>query len=444
VESNKAYRQAKRNRLLRKNFGLDEAKEFRERNLNDTRYICRFFKNYVERYLQLADGSDAKRCVVVSGQLTAFLRARWGLLKIREESDRHHALDAAVVAACTHGMVKRLADYARTRELEHVRAGFVDTETGEIVNPAAFARLERHFPAPWAEFRHELETRLKEDDPAKLRAAMEALGTYPSDALDKLRPLFVSRAPQRRNGGAAHKDTIYAQPERLKAQGGVTQKVPLASLMLKDLESLVDPHRNEKLYAAIRARLEAHGGKGDKAFPPGNPLRKPDRDGNPTGPIVRTVTMVIDKLSGIPVRGGVVKNDTMLRVDVFAKGGKFHLVPVYVFHAVTSLPNRTIVAHRDEEEWPIIDDTFAFTFSLYPNDLVRVTQKSATFFGYYAGCDRGSGNVNLWAHDRNQRVGKDGLIRGIGVKTALMIEKFNVDVLGAIYPAPPEQRGGLA
>jgi CRISPR-associated endonuclease Csn1 len=444
VESNKAYRQAKRNRLLRKNFGADEAKEFRERNLNDTRYICRFFKNYVERCLQLADGSDAKRCVVVSGQLTAFLRARWGLLKIREESDRHHALDAAVVAACTHGMVKRLADYARTRELEHVRTGFVDMETGEIVNPAAFARLERHFPAPWPEFRHELETRLKEDDPAKLRAAMQSLGTYPIEALDELRPLFVSRAPQRRNGGAAHKDTIYAQPERLKAHGGVTQKVPLASLTLKDLENLIDPHRNERLYAAIRARLEAHGGKGDKAFPPSNPLRKPDRDGNPTGPIVRTVTMVIDKLSGIPVRGGVAKNDAMLRVDVFEKGGKFHLVPVYVFHAVTGLPNRAIVAHKDEDEWPIIDDTFAFCFSLYPNDLVRVTQKVATFVGYYAGCDRGSGNVNLWAHDRSQRVGKDGLIRGIGVKTARTVEKFHVDVLGSTYPAPPEPRRGLA
>ncbi len=294
VESNKAYRQAKRNRLLRKNFGADEAKEFRERNLNDTRYICRFFKNYVERCLQLADGSDAKRCVVVSGQLTAFLRARWGLLKVREESDRHHALDAAVVAACTHGMVKRLADYARTRELEHVRAGFVDTETGEIVNPAAFARLERHFPAPWAEFRHELETRLRQDDPARLRASMEALGTYSREALDELRPLFVSRAPQRRNGGAAHKETIYAQPERLKAQGSVTQKVALPSLTLKDLENLVDPHRNEKLYAAIRARLEAHGGKGDKAFTPGNPLRKPDRDGNPTGPIVRASRCVFE------------------------------------------------------------------------------------------------------------------------------------------------------
>ena len=70
--------------------------------------------------------------------------------------------------------------------------------------------------------------------------------------------------------------------------------------MLKDLDNLIDPHRNEKLYAAIRERLEAHGGKGDKAFPSNNPLRKPDRDGNLTGPIVRTVTKVIDKQSGIP------------------------------------------------------------------------------------------------------------------------------------------------
>ena len=70
-----------------------------------------------------------------------------------------------------------------------------------------------------------------------------------------MRPLFVSRAPQRRNSGAAHKDTIYGQPERLKAQGGVTQKVALNGLKLGDIDKLIDPHRNEKLYAAIRARL---------------------------------------------------------------------------------------------------------------------------------------------------------------------------------------------
>ncbi len=446
VESTKAYRQAKRSRLLRQEFGAREAEEFKERNLNDTRFICRFFKNYVEQHLKLAAGSAAKRCVVVSGQLTSFLRARWGLLKVRADSDRHHALDAAVVAACSHSMVQRLSDYARRKELEKVRAGFADAETGEIVDPAMFQQLHEHFPDPWPNFRHELEARLKIDDPALLRSEMERLGSYPAAALAALRPLFVSRAPQRRNSGAAHKDTIYAQPERLKVQGGVTQKIPLASLSLKDLDRLIDPHRNEKLYAALRARLEAHGGKGDKAFPASNPLRKPDREGNPSGPLVRSVTLVIDKLSGIPVRGGIAKNDSMLRVDVFSKAGKFHLVPVYVHHRVARmLPDRAIVAFKDEGEWTLIDDSFRFCFSLYPNDLILVRQKGKdSVFGYYSGCNRANGSIDLWTHDRNTQIGKDGMIQSIGVKTALSVEKFHVDVLGNIYPAPAEPRRGLA
>ncbi len=386
VQSNKSYRLAKRNRLLRKEFGAKEAEEFKERNLNDTRYICRFFKNYVEQNLRMAAGSGARRCVVVSGQLTAFLRARWGLLKIRSDSDRHHALDAAVVAACTHGMVKRLSDHARRKELEQVREGFVDLTTGEIVNPAMFQQLQERFPAPWLHFRHELEARLTIDDPALLRAEMERLGTYSAQALEALRPLFVSRAPQRRNGGAAHKETIYAQPDRLKLQGGVTQKVPLSSLTLKNLDQLVDPHRNQKLYSAIRTRLEAHGGKGDKAFSADAPLRKPDREGALTGPIVRTVTMVIDKLSGIPIRGGIAKNHSMLRVDVFTKGGRFHLVPVYVHHRVVGLPDRAIVAFKDEVEWTRIDGSFDWCFSLHPNDLVRVRLRSEAHLGYYSTC----------------------------------------------------------
>lgn len=445
VESTKAYRLAKRSRLLRKDFSSKEAEEFRERNLNDTRYICRFFKNYVERYLKLSDDSGAKRCVVVSGQLTSFLRARWGLLKVRTDSDRHHALDAVVVAACSHGMVKRLSDYARRKELDQVRTGFVDLATGEIVDPAMFQQLNEHFPDPWPNFRHELEARLKIDDPVLLRTEIKRLGTYPEDALSGLHPLFVSRAPQRRNSGAAHKETIYAQPERLKKEGSVAQKVALTNLTRKDLDNLIDPHRNEKLYAAIRDRLAEHGGKGDKAFPLGNPLRKPDRQGNPTGPIVRTVTVVIDKLSGIPVRGGIAKNDSMIRVDVFSKAGKFHLVPVYVHHAVAhSLPNRAVVAYKDEDQWTMVDESFDWLFSLYPNDLVRITLKSACHFGYYGSCNRSTGAINLWTHDRNIAAGKDGMIESIGVKTALKLEKFEVDVLGNIFPARPEPRRGLA
>lgn len=447
VNQNKAYRMAKRNRLLRKNYGPEEAQGFKDRNLNDTRYICKFFKNYVEQHLQLAtreDGDTNKRCVVVNGQLTAFLRARWGLLKIREESDRHHALDAAVVAACSHGMVKALADYARRKEIEFLKEGFPDPESGEIFNPEAFDRGRQHFPEPWLHFRYELQARLKTDDLAVLREDMARLGTYTAEDLQQLRTLFVSRAPQRRNGGAVHKDTIYAQPERMQAEGSVVQKMPLTSLTLKDLDKLADPHRNTKLYEALRERLKAHDGKADKAFGPDKPFFKPGKDGQPSGPVVRTVKLVIDKLSGIPLRGGVAKNDSMIRVDVFTKAGKFHLVPVYVHHRVTGLPNRAVVAFKDEAEWTLIDESFAFVFSAYPNDLIRVTLKKTAQIGYYAGCDRATGAINLWTHDRASHVGKDGLIRGIGVKTAVSVEKFNVDLLGHIYPAPPEVRRGLA
>ncbi len=445
---NKSYRMAKRNRLLRKNYGAEEASGFKDRNLNDTRYICKFFKNYVEEHLQLApraDGNANKRCVVVNGQLTAFLRARWSLSKVRSESDRHHALDAAVVAACSHGMVKALADYARNKEVAYLKEGFPDPDTGEIINPEAHARGVHHFPEPWAHFRHELQTRLYTDDVQALREDLRRLGTYSEQDLLEVRTLFVSRAPQRRNDGAVHKETIYAQPEALRKQGGVVQKVPLSSLSLKDLDNLADPHRNAKLYAAIRAHLEAHGGKADKAFGPDQPFYKPDKDGNPTGPIVRTVKLVIDKLSGIPIRGGVAKNDTMLRVDVFTKAGKFHLVPVYVHHRVTGLPDRAIVAFKDEEEWTLVDHSFEFVFSLSPNDLVHVQQKGKTALsGYFGSCHRGTGNINLWLHDRNTVDSKVGAIEGIGVKTALSFEKLNVDVLGHIYPARTEQRHGLA
>lgn len=477
VEGNKSYRQAKRNRLLRKNYGPDEAQGFKDRNLNDTRYICRFFKNYVEQYLQLAENNGAKRCVVVNGQLTAFLRARWGLLKIREESDRHHALDATVVAACSHAMVKRLADHARRKELEYLREGFPDPETGEILNPVAHQHLAERFPEPWPNFRHELEARLKTDTLDELRAAVTRLGTYPPEALKTLRPLFVSRAPQRRNGGAAHKDTIYAKPRpdhKLmvvdKAKDGVkisrlatpeeqkTMAVELIGvfdtadkgrkfrLTEERLKDIVGAERNAWMIHALNLWLSQRGDNpkqpGTTTFPR-KPKKGDSQDGPFTGPEIKSVKANAGTMSGFEVRGGIVQNDSMLRVDIFRKGGKFHLVPVYVHHRVKGLPNRAIVAYKDEKDWTEVGDD-EFMFSLHPNDLTLITLKHEEHLGYYAGCDRSTGAISLWAHDRNQSVGKDGLIRGIGVKTALKVEKLHVDTLGRIYAAPPEQRRGLA
>jgi CRISPR-associated endonuclease Csn1 len=509
VEGNKAYRLAKRSRLLRKDFGADEAKGFRERNLNDTRYICKFFKNYVEQYLQMHSDSEARRCVVLSGQMTSFMRARWGLVKVRSDSDRHHALDAVVVAACSHGMVKRLSDYSQRNELKHAHKGFVDAD-GVILDLAMFDQIEKHFPNPWPNFRNEVEARLKLDDPAQLREEMQRLGTYSEEALQTVRPLFVSRAPQRRNSGAAHMDTIYTKPRAghvlmvedkqaktvakdnaekvlrpatpeektnmVIARIGVADKDSKGNykLTLEKLGDIVDPRRNERMIEALRYWISSRGerekaakvieanlGRGkDKREPtnaekaelerlralPRKPLQSDSDNGPFTGPIIRAVKVNAGKATGISIRDGIASNETMLRADVFTKAGKFHLVPVYVHHAVAKeLPNRAVVAFKDETEWTLIDDSFAFCFSLHPNDLVKVQQKGKpAILGYYSSCHRGTGNINLWAHDRNLSIGKDGSIEGIGVKTALSLEKFNVDVLGNRYPAPPEQRRDLA
>lgn len=96
---------------------------------------------------------------VGQGRAAVRHRARWRAhLQRWAQSERRllarrHALDAAVIAACTHGMVKRLADYARRDELKSLQEGFADPETGEILNPAAFNRVQNLFPEPWPQFR---------------------------------------------------------------------------------------------------------------------------------------------------------------------------------------------------------------------------------------------------------------------------------------------------
>lgn len=510
VETTKAWRQAKRSRLLRKDFGQEEASGFRDRNLNDTRYIAKFFKNYVEKYLQLADGSGSQRCVVLSGQLTAFLRMRWGLLKVRDESDRHHALDAVVIAACSHGMVKRLADYSRRKELEQVREGFVDLETGEIVNPAAFAKLEAHFPAPWEHFRDELQARLKIDDPAILRAEMQRLGSYPDEAIQALKPLFVSRAPQRRNSGAAHMDTIYTKPraghvifvedkkakksaedsEKKITRPATTEEKSSMSiarlgvldkdnkgnykLTLEKLEDIIDSRRNARMIEALRIWIEGREirekqvkeievslGRGkerrkatdaeqskllDLRALPRKPLKEDPEQGPFTGPIIRTVKVNAGKMSGISIRDGLAAQESLLRIDVFNKTGKYYLVPLYVADCVkSSLPSTTADGETQ------IDNTFQFCFSLHRNDLTCVTLKGkGSITGYFRGYGGppNPSNITLAIHDRNknghERANEKGEIPSIGAKTAISIEKFDVDVLGNIYLAKPEVRRGLA
>lgn len=437
VNANKKYREPKRRNLLRKDFGAEAASEFRERHLNDTRYIAREFKHLVETHLQLAGENNDQRCIVVSGQLTAYLRSRWGLPKVREDGDLHHALDAAVVAACSRSMVKRLSDYSRKGELEYARHHHVDPETGEVIDIAALRKLDKHFPQPWERFRDEVMAWLSPNPSIPLAR----LPHYSEELVSSVNPVRVSRAPTRRGLGAAHQETIRSA--KYLEEGKSTVKTPLEKLKLKDLPNIAgyeDP-RNAPLIEALKQRFHEHGDDGKKAFK--EPLHKPTRSGEP-GPIVRSVKLFTIQKSGISVRGGVANNGDMVRADIFIKSGKFFTVPIYVSDAVRQeLPNRAVA--RGKNGWVTIDDSYAFLFSLYPNDWVSVVIKpnQPPHEGYYAGMDISTGAISIWTHDRNQSIGDKGLLRSIGIKTAQSVKKYHVDLLGNLHLVRQETRQPL-
>ena len=416
VNGNKSYRMAKRNRLLRKNYGAEEASGFKDRNLNDTRYICKFFKNYVEEHLQLApraDGNANKRCVVVNGQLTAFLRARWGLSKVRSESDRHHALDAAVVAACSHGMVKALADYARNKEVAYLREGFPDPETGEIINPEAHARGVLHFPEPWAHFRHELQARLYTDDPQALREDLQRLGTYAEQDLLGVRTLFVSRAVQHRGTPPLHEATIRSAKRLDSAKSYV--RTPLTKLKTAMLPSIIESHgRNKALVEALAERLRVFDDDPVKAF--ATPMYKPSAPGK-VAPRVVSVKILTTQKNGFLVQSGVADLGEMLGVDVYKLEEGFLIDPIY------PTPSAKRVAAKELPKSAVLQ------FRLTKNELIRVRTSNSTTVGYFVMYET-DGRATLRAHDQPV-VDKKFFRRSIA--SASEIRKLNVDVLGHIY-----------
>lgn len=143
--------------------------------------------------------------------------------------------------------------------------------------------------------------------------------------------------------------------------------------------------------------------------------------------------------SGIKIRGGLANNASMLRTDVFVKKNKkgkdeFYLVPIYLSDLGHDLPNKAIVCSKPEDEWIELDESFKFKFSIYMDDLIKVTKGDKEIFGYFDGTDRATASVSLSSHDRSIK------FRGIGVKTQDKVQKYQVDPLGKIIEIKKESR----
>lgn len=439
----------KRQKLLKRRLTEEESSGFIDRNLKDTQYITRAVYNLIRDHLAFAESNYRKKPVqAVNGAVTAMLRGRWGVQKIREDGDLHHCLDAAVIAATTPGLVQRLTAYNKHRETwERSPAGYVDPATGEMLELPQEARRDP-FPKPWERFRQELEARLDPIDP-RHQIDLLKLETYESD--EEIKPVFVSRMPNHKVTGAAHAETIRSSKG---GYGFTVTKTPLTNLKLNkfgEIEGYYNPASDTLLYDALLARLKDFGGDGAKAF--AQPFYKPKKDGSP-GPRVDKVKICEKATVGLPVRDGIAANGSMVRIDVFyVEGDGYYFVPIYVADTKKeSLPNKAAVAMKPYNLWKKMKDE-NFVFSLYPGDLVRIQSRKGIKLNlakggtgekeivrqegmyYYRSAGIAVAQISVETHDRRY------LQPSLGIKTLQSIEKYQVDVLGNYYKVDlPEKR----
>ncbi|MDR2155360.1 MAG: type II CRISPR RNA-guided endonuclease Cas9 [Burkholderiaceae bacterium] len=119
---------------------LGEDKDFLARALNDTRYLSRV----AAEYLRLVCPGSATR--VIPGQMTALLRAKFGLNDVlglngekNRNDHRHHAVDACVIGVTDQGLMQRFA-----------RASAQTREDG-------LTRLVDDMPLPWPTYREHVQ-----------------------------------------------------------------------------------------------------------------------------------------------------------------------------------------------------------------------------------------------------------------------------------------------
>ena len=446
--SNLRYR--KKQNLLRTKLTDEDVAGFKIRNLQDTQYISSFLLRYIKKYLMFAQNSQGRKDVVtsVNGAATAYVRKRWGVSKIRENGDTHHAIDAVVIACITRGMIQRISKYASHKETYFVNAQTgsmfdIDTSTGEVIN---------RFPMPYTHFRTELEVRCS-DNPMGLLNRNPLPNYEPDECVE---PIFVSRMPKHKVSGAAHKETARKHYVEDK-QEYMVSKVALASLKLKngEIENYFHPNDDRLLYNALKERLVAFGGKGEAAFK--EPFYKPKSDGT-QGPLVKKVKVMEKATMSVPIynKAAVAANGDMVRVDVFKVDGKYYLVPIYVSDTVKEkLPNKAITRGCAYSDWKEMDDK-DFIFSLYPNDLIKLTSKKDIQFSlsnkgstlpanwiakeafvYYKSCSISTASITVINHDNTYT------IPSLGVKTLQNLEKYQVDVLGNVTRVNKEKRQGF-
>lgn len=449
----------KKKRLLRQNFTREDATEWKDRNIQDTQYISRLMYNLIKDHVQFSDNENFDRKVfTVNGQITSHVRKRLGINKIRENGDEHHAVDAAVIAIISQGMIQKITKYYQYIDgrYEKNSGEYIDLETGEILTKEQYEKENGiNFPEPWPKFRTELDIRTTCQTKERMEECLVAEKIY-YENYDDVKPVFISRMPRRKVTGQAHLDTIRGIRKNEEGIKTLT-KTELTKLKLDkngEIEKYPDSQKQDDklLYKALVDQLRKFGGNGEEAFK--RPFYKPKSDGTP-GPLVKKVKLEDKTTLAVELNNGkaIAANGDMIRIDVFKVDGEgYYFVPIYVSDTIKSkLPNKACVAAKQYSEWKDMKDE-NFIFSLYPRDLIYIKSKNkikltsinkenketkeiSEMFAYYIKSGISTAAISIINHNGEYEQ------NSLGIKTLKEFKKFEVDVLGNYHEVKlPEKR----
>jgi CRISPR-associated endonuclease Csn1 len=234
-----------------------EERGFLDRQLNETRHLSKLAREYVSG---LVNDEDRKQNVwVVTGQLTALLRARWGpnfSNAKNRDNHRHHAIDAATIGVIDRSLLNELARRAGLGE-----EGDLLKEITKVPDPPGFVAAGRDFR---------------------------------QNVRERVLALVVSHKAEHGKGGALHEDTAYGFVDpALGEDGNLVYRKAIDDLKPPEIGRV----RDLNLRARLTELLEGLGGKSVNATALAEALRAFGKDQN-----IRRVRLLKQEAGVVPIR----------------------------------------------------------------------------------------------------------------------------------------------
>ncbi len=486
----------KRDNYLLLSLTPEKENEYREQNLNDTKYITKYLTAFLKAHLNVPIVDN------VNGIITGKLRSRWGLnylthslqsksyyikdvdedsmVKKNRDNHLHHAMDACVIACANPSLIQKITKYEKYKKyfenktdsqlkdilntnnilIHDESKKFIDEETGEVIDDGTIEEFIKdiknnkyiikihknisklEFPLPYPNFVNELKYRVFERDKKSLEFCLKGLNSYSDTEIKDIYPIIPVQTKEKIKG-ALHKDTFYGikETENIKY---ITTRISVisSSFNIKKLEQISDKGNGSKEVYNTLLNWLGDSKNGEEAYKlKGIPLDK-------TGKQIKKIKIEnIYEGKGHVIKGKLAEKTSILRIEVFQEKENMKLL-------FAGLDYNDIISLRKDENTPIIlwsaqgkSDIYPFTvcsnnynhyITLYKNDLILLEKDDGTSgICYVNGCSSGIFEISSPlgdSYDLTQCKLFDNFRERytVTVSTIKSIKKIKINTLGKI------------